>query len=420
MNAIRRPEPSRIVRISLATGERQRLSAPPAGAPGDAEAVVSPDGRLIAFERASEVAIQDIWIMDSSGGKPRQITHDGAGTLGLAWMPDSRHLVVSSRRGSSLQRLWRFSTSGGESVCLTDAAVAASWPSVSQSGRIAYASRFFDVNIWRFDLANAAPPARLIASNVLDSGAQYSPDGGHIAFRSNRTGNDEVWVVDAGGREPVRLTHFAGPVAGSAQWSPDGSVIALDSRPYGNADVFLAAANGSNLRRFTDSPSNEVLPRFSSDGRALYFASDRSGSWQIWKQPIAGGAAAKQITINGGFAGYETADGRWLYFSKGGETTGLFRSPSEGGEESLIIPDLPGSMWGNWAPRAGGSEIAYVSVSGAERLCVWDVAKGVSRTIAPLPFAPVYRDTGLGLSPDGRIALVSQTERAGSTIYVGE
>jgi hypothetical protein len=100
--------------------------------------------------------------------------------------------------------------------------------------------------------------------------------------------------------------------------------------------------------------------------------------------------------------------------------TGLFRSPSEGGEESLIIPDLPGSMWGNWAPRAGGSEIVYVSVSGAARLCVWDVAKGVSRTIAPLPFAPVYRDTGLGLSPDGRIALVSQTERAGSTIYVGE
>ena len=62
----------------------------------------------------------------------------------------------------------------------------------------------------------------------------------------------------------------------------------------------------------------------------------------------------------------------------------------------------------------------YVSVEGAPTLRVWDVAKHTDRTIAVLPFAPVHGDTGLGVAPDGRSVLLSQTERAGSTIYVGE
>src|SRR5262249_37444985 len=160
--------------------------------------------------------------------------------------------------------------------------------------------RYFDANVWRIDLEGSPAPRRLIASNLHDSGAQYSPDGSRIAFRSNRGGNDEVWVSDSEGGSTVRLSSFGGPTTGSPQRAPDGRTTLGDSRPSASADIFSAGADGANLRRITDAPSDEVLPRFSRDGKPFYFASNRGGAWQIWKQPLAGGPA-RQITRHGGF-----------------------------------------------------------------------------------------------------------------------
>ena len=56
-------------------------------------------------------------------------------------------------------------------------------------------------------------------------------------------------------------------------------------------------------------------PSWSADGKFLYFASDRTGRWEVWKQPLFGGAA-RQITRNGGYASHESREGKWLYFSK--------------------------------------------------------------------------------------------------------
>jgi len=148
-------------------------------------------------------------------------------------------------------------------------------------------------------------------------------------FRSNRTGNDEIWVADATGRSPIRLTSMGGPVTGSPQWSPDGQYVVFDSRPEGSADIFLVPSGGGPPRRLTADPSNEVTPSFSADGKFVYFASDRTGAWQVWKQPVEGGAE-RQITAAGGFAPQESADGRWIYYAKF-QASGLFRMPAAGG-----------------------------------------------------------------------------------------
>lgn len=279
--------PLRVVDIDLSSGARRVLTQPAAGSPGDAEAALSPDGKWLAFRRRTESSIDDVFAIPANGGPARAI--DRSGIVGLAWTRDSDGLIVSSRRRSSLQRLWRFSLAGAEPILLTDAVAAASYPTVSpRDESIAYASRFLDSNIWRIDLAGTAPARRLIESTLLDSSPHYSPDEQRIAFRSNRTGNDELWVAGANGELPARVTNFGGPVTGNAHWSPDGQYLAVDSRPYGNADVFWVPAGGGSPRRVTSERSNDVLPSFSSDGKFLYFASDRTASWQIWRQAAGG------------------------------------------------------------------------------------------------------------------------------------
>ena len=163
-----------------------------------------------------------------------------------------------------------------------------------------YARYSGDTNIWR-SLARSGAHTPYISSTRNEIAGQYSPDGTRVAYMSDRSGAFEIWVQNADGTQPVQLTHFDGPHTGTPRWSPDGKWLVFDSRPNSNPDIFVVPSGGGDVRRLTDSPAEDVVPSFSHDGRSVYFASDRNGSWQIWKAAIDGTAAA-EITHNGGFA----------------------------------------------------------------------------------------------------------------------
>ena len=55
------------------------------------------------------------------------------------------------------------------------------------------------------------------------------------------------------------------------------------------------------MKRITTESSEDVVPSWSNDGKWIYFASNRTGTLQIWKSPSSGGAA-RQVTRQGGFA----------------------------------------------------------------------------------------------------------------------
>ena len=416
-------EPQRIAEIDLQSGNHRwvgpAVHRSPAE-PGDDDVHLSPDGKWLAFRRRTASAVGDAWIVPVNGGEARQITNDRTGIAGVAWSRDGRSLIVSSQRQSGLVRLWRFPLGGGAPVCLTDAALSASFPAVSsRDGQIAFASRYFNSNIWRIDLVGKEPPKLVVASNLLDTSPRYSPQGDRIAFRSNRTGADEIWTADADGRSPVRLTRFGAPVTGSPRWSPDGQYLAFDSRPQGSADIFLIPAAGGVTRRLTTEVSNEVTPAFSADGQSIYFASDRTGSWQIWRQPLNGGSAS-QITTSGGFAPQGSADGKWVYYTKP-NSGGLYRVPCAGGAETLVLDAVSAGLWGGWALAA--NRIVYVAPAGDHgaafpELRSLDPETGASKVLSTLDHPPVQWDGTITVSPDGRYALVAEVQRQGSEIHL--
>lgn len=85
------------------------------------------------------------------------------------------------------------------------------------------------------------------------------------------------------------------------QASPDGSQIVFVLRVTdlaankGRTDLWLASADGAGLRRLTSHPAGSNHPRWSADGRTIYFLSSRSDSSQVWKIDVTGGEAA-QVT----------------------------------------------------------------------------------------------------------------------------
>src|ERR1700676_3644071 len=120
-------------------------------------------------------------------------------------------------------------------------------------------------------------------------------------------------------------------------------MLSFDARAGEQSVIYLAPANSSAPPRPLAGPSeaNDMLPSWSADGKFLYFGSSRSGRWDLWKQPVSGGRA-EQVTRDGGFDAFETADRKYIYYSKGPMAPGIWRLPGE----ELVLPSASAPKWG--------------------------------------------------------------------------
>ena len=99
----------------------------------------------------------------------------------------------------------------------------------------------------------------------------------------------EIFVTRADGSNPIQLTDGLG----DSRAAPSGRPTAAGSPSTrsgqdGTFDVFVIDAAGGPPRRLTADPSNEHRPSWSRDGRWIYFASDRTGRFEVWRVPAAG------------------------------------------------------------------------------------------------------------------------------------
>jgi Tol biopolymer transport system component/DNA-binding winged helix-turn-helix (wHTH) protein len=415
-------EPFSIYTLSLNNGVKRRLVAPPPASPGDSGPVFSPDGREIAFRRTESIGNNDIYIVSSLGGKPRRLTFDQRFTSAHAWSQDGREIVFASKRSGPLS-LWRIKASGGLPQPMPGITEGAYNLAIARTGdRLVYSKYFSDSNVWETNLQTGGR-TRVLSSTRNERSAQYSPDGARIAFRSDRTGVDEIWVSDASGEHPVRLTSFNGPLTGTPRWSPDGQFIVFDSRPNGNPDIYVVSANGGPPRRVTSSTSEDVVPSWSSDGRWLYFASNRTGNWQVWKivaSTIEESTAPVQLTLQGGFAAFESPDGKTVFYAKGRDLPGLWSVSAAGGSERLVTDMLKAGYWGNWAVAQAGLFFIRPLPPDAAEVDVYEFSSGRIHRVARLERDPPFSDSGFAVTRDGRKVLYSQVDQSSSEIIIVE
>ena len=404
-------EAASIFLLALDSLEVRRLTSPMRSR-GDFNPEFSPDGQTLAFARDSQ-GVQSIYAIPVSGGEEQRLTSDTTQKWGLAWTPDGREIVFADSSW-----LWKVSLRGGEPERLQFGQDGVQ-PSI-RGNRLVYVQRKWNKNIWRRNLnslVSAGPPQEFISSTRGESGPQFSPDGSKIVFESTRSGFYEVWLCRSDGSGLMQLTHFNASATGTPRWSPDGQQIAFDSRPAGNADIFVIDVQGGPLHQLNHELSSEVVPSWSRDGRWIYFASDRTGGWEVWKMPSSGGSAT-QVTRHGGFAAFESPNGRFLYYAKGLTVPGLWRIPVDGGEEVEVISSLEAGYWGYWVVLENG--IYYLDTTTKPGIAFFDISTHRITRMFDLKNRPARQNPALAVSPDRRTILYTQLDATYSDIFLVE
>jgi Tol biopolymer transport system component len=413
-------EPFGIFLLTRETGEKRRLTVPPAGSYGDTSPAFSPNGKLLAFVRVPSSGTADVYVAPIGGGAPTRLTFSNQLIGRVTWTPDGQGIVFDMGAVVGMGALWRVSVSGGTPERLVAAGQPVLEPAISsKDSRLAYTQSLRDLNIWRLELSNfkgrSIEPKEFISSTRFELWPEFSPDGRRILFLSTRSGSYEIWVCGLEGEHPVQLTDL-NVHTGCPHWVADSRNIVFDSRREGNADIYMISAESGKLRRLTTDPAEDVTPSSSRDGRWIYFGSTRSGSLQIWKMPTGGGSAV-QVTKQGGFEGFESPDGQFFYYAKGRGISGIWRVPVAGGEETPVLERLQAGLQRAWTVVTNGIYFATAEAPSQPTIEFFNFATG---KLTPITTIDKPFNSGLSISPDGRWLIYAQVDRTGRDIMLME
>jgi dipeptidyl aminopeptidase/acylaminoacyl peptidase len=223
--------------------------------PRDAAPRFSPDGRWIAFVRATDEAAPQLHVMPADGGEPRRVCEHPLGVSGIAWSPDSTRIAYLAR--------------------------------VPEEGR--------------YGTDEKVPPGKEPARRITTR--RYRLDG--VGYTIDR--RPHVFVVDAHAEdaEPLQVTRGEFD-HGAPAWSPDGTELAFTSARHEGrdtdlaADVFVAPAAGGDARQVTRTTTTAGDPTwhgehlwFTGHGRTLDIVGRSTG---VFRVPVDGSSAPERLT----------------------------------------------------------------------------------------------------------------------------
>lgn len=330
------------IRIVTAANELT-LTSPPDTVWGDFDPAFSPAGERLTFTRAVTEMRHDLYLINSDGSEPERLTYSENAILGSTWLPDGNTILFATNNGGRYL-LKQIDIGSG---AITPVAVAVSdiiEPNVNRSGDIVATSRNFDTTILAIHPESGRTMQVPFNSTHWDLSPSLSADGKTSLFVSDRSGSFQVW--SSKGRDPARqLTDFAGNYIAAARFDPKGNGYYFEGRDDDDFGIFHADSDAGTTQRVTPPDVKALALTVSADGNYVFFASDESGEWQIWKMSVDSKALV-QVTREGGFASSEGPDGRHLYFTKPYET-GIWQAV-DGAEpkrfDNRLAPDDGGAF----------------------------------------------------------------------------
>ena len=371
---------ARLYKVSVDGGPATAFPMPTAGSgdlsPNNDEMVYSPQSRDFRSEkRYGGGQANQLFIFNLSSNAAKRITEGPRATRDAMWIGDT--IFFNSDRDGHFN-LYAYGTQTGRTTQVTTSrSWDVRWPSSDNEGQIVYelngelvvmdarSKKSTPISINVPDEGNWSRPSRVSAANLIESvglspkgeralfaargdiftapiekgptrnltdssGAHdkwptWSPDGSQIAFISDKTGEEEIYLIPQDGSKPAeQITTGGSAMRYQPEWAPDGKRIAFSDKdgklyvltlsdrkilqvtdsprgqirdytwsPRGNflaftmpndnqfQSVFVWGANDGQLRRVTDDYFNSYNPAWDPQGNYLYFLSDREFAPQL-------------------------------------------------------------------------------------------------------------------------------------------
>ncbi|MEP1097108.1 MAG: S9 family peptidase [Cyclobacteriaceae bacterium] len=296
---------------------------------------ISPDGQWIAYT-VSEMDLKKdksetrIWMIPAKGGEARAMTGKGYSASQPRWSPDNKYLSFVASKGEGKSQVWTLHRQGGEAEQLTNIMQGVSGHEWSPDGkklllsirdpkpeeltkdkeddkkpkpfivdRLQFKRDYAGyLNRYRTHLYVYTPgdstAIQITSGDYDDSSPVWKPDGTAIAFVSNRSenpdgnANSDIWIVSANntdkGQTLLQVTQNTNADR-SPTWSPDGRSIAYttitdgDAIWYATQKLAIISATGGEPKLLADELDRNIsAPKFSDDGKSIYFILEESGT----------------------------------------------------------------------------------------------------------------------------------------------
>jgi dipeptidyl aminopeptidase/acylaminoacyl peptidase len=175
-------------------------------------------------------------------------------------------------------------------------------------------------DIWLLDSVRATV-LRLTFGSSNQTHPVWSPDGGRIAFTSDRDGTSNLYQKTSSGAGSEELLLRSGTAKYAMDWSPDGRFIAYESQdPKTGTDLWVLPLLGDRKPvPFLQTGFNEGQGQFSPDGRWMAYVSDESGRGEVYVQTFPASGGKWQISAAGGAYPRWRRDGKELFYVAAGQ-----------------------------------------------------------------------------------------------------
>ncbi len=419
----------------------------------------SPDGTKIAFTGQYH-GTNDVYVIPTTGGEPTRLTFEPTSEIVREWTPDGRKIAYVSSYGNftdRMPRLWMVPAQGGMPE-RTDLAEAFDLSFSPDGTKLAYNRKVSHVYNWRHYRGGTQGKisfwdfnAKTYTEVPADREQNYFPMwvGDTVFYVSDKNNrNLNLYAYNTKNKRTEQITKFTD---GDIRWpSTDGKSIVfernlrlhrmdiqsrqittLDPRVTGDnvqmlpryhnlsrsvggwdlsptakrvvvearGDIFSVPATNGETRNLTDSDGvREKDPAWSSDGRYIYYLTDRSGEWKIARRDQMGNGGEEVIPTpnNHRIQQFQLSpDAKSLMFSTIGFE--LYVMPIDGGSPKLVYQDNALPARGTFSPD--GKWIAYSKTlpNLLTAICLYDVDAGREHQITQGVFgdaSPTFDQTG--------------------------
>ena len=390
----------------------------------------SPDGRHIILNTPAFITsgvLRKLFLVDVKDGSFREIPPESLGMLSAAaWVSSDEIVYLQSESltgggtAVSAARAFRENIHTHQHQPLFWVGSTGTTLDILPNGRVIFDGMSGRQNLREYAMDGHGPPRWITHGTINDRQPVFAPGGEWVVFSSNRSGNLDLWAIST--RTGVVRSITDDPADDwDPGFSPDGGSLLWSSNRSGNLEVWASSPDGTGAHQVTHDGEDAQNPTQTRDGKWIVYSSANRKHPGLWKiHPD--GSGAEQLAKGVVQIPEVSPDGAYSTYLIAGKTISVLHviRVVDGMDVTFaVLPEarhktLVFSGRARWTPD--GKRILFTGQDekGLDGVFIQDFIPGKDTTSTRRPLAgfdPGWVTESLGLSPDGKRLVLSESER---------